>query len=111
MARKLELAEVKKPKQDGLPGVTISDRRIAGHLPRVTRLMTTNKTDPIAGDWPRDPVNGRLLCAPDHPMPKDAKGQWSHTNAHEYGDGCFDGCCADYLCDDCGEKWRAELPQ
>lgn len=65
----------------------------------------------VAENWPRDPANGRFLCAPDRLKPKDARGLWSHTNAHEYGDGCFDGCCADYRCDDCGETWRAELPQ
>ena len=61
--------------------------------------------------WPKDPANGRLLCSPEHPMPKGAEGRWSHTNVHEEGDGCFDGCCADYRCRDCGHTWRQELPQ
>lgn len=62
-------------------------------------------------DFAVNPENGRFLCSPEHPMPKGATGRWEHTNAHEYGDGCFEGCCADYVCDDCGHKWREELPQ
>ena len=30
---------------------------------------------------------------------------------HPEGDGCYDGCCADYLCPVCGHRWRSELPQ
>jgi hypothetical protein len=60
---------------------------------------------------PKNPDNGRFICTPKQPMPKGAKGRWEHTNAHEFGDGCFDGCCADYKCDDCGYTWREELPQ
>lgn len=61
--------------------------------------------------WPRDPKSGRLLCSPAHPMPTGAPGRWAHTHVSEEGDGCFDGCCADYRCHDCGHKWREELPQ
>lgn len=64
-------------------------------------------------DWPRNPENGRLICTPEKPMPKGWQvfGRWEHTNVTEDGDGCFDGCCADYLCKDCEHRWRAELPQ
>ncbi len=59
--------------------------------------------------WPRDPANGRLLCAPAHPMPKGAPGQWSHTNV-KGDDGGSD--YVDYKkCVDCGHRWGEELPE
>jgi hypothetical protein len=61
-------------------------------------------------DSARTGENGRQLCSPEHPMPKDALGRWEHTNVKEVGE-CMDGCCADYQCQDCGHKWREELPQ
>jgi len=60
--------------------------------------------------WPRDPANGRLLCSPDHPMPKGAPGLWSHTNVKSDGT-CYEGCCDDYVCKDCGFAWRVECAQ
>ena len=59
----------------------------------------------------KNPDNGRFVCTPENPRPKDATGRWEHTNVKEDGDGCFDGCCADYVCQDCGLRWREELPQ
>jgi hypothetical protein len=61
-------------------------------------------------NWPLDPANGRLLCAPEHPMPKDAKGRWAHTNSQIVGE-CMDGCCDYKHCKDCGHDWREEMPQ
>jgi hypothetical protein len=61
-------------------------------------------------EWPRDPANGRYLCAPAHPMPKGAPGHWSHTNPVDDG-GCSEGCCDDYKCKDCGHAWRVEAAQ
>ena len=58
-----------------------------------------------------NPENGRWICGPEHLMPKGADGRWEHTNVIEVGDGCADGCCADYKCLDCGHQWREELPQ
>ena len=60
-----------------------------------------------------NPKNGRFVCSPEHPAPKwmPPGERWEHTNAREDGDGCWDGCCADYVCLDCGHRWRAELPQ
>ena len=70
--------------------------------------MTAPGFNPNEWHW----MNGdRFLCSPEHPMPKGASGRWAHTNVSEYGDGCFEGCCADYVCADCGHKWREELPQ
>ena len=63
-----------------------------------------------APDWPRDPKNGRLLCAPERPMPRGAEGRWSHSDVQETGE-CSDGCCAYYRCVSCGASWRQELPQ
>lgn len=56
-------------------------------------------------------IDGRLYCAPAHPMPAGASGRWTHSDVVEEGDGCADGCCADYLCRVCGKRWRAELAQ
>lgn len=61
----------------------------------------------VAADWPRDEANGRLLCSPERPMPKNAAGLWSHTGTKSDG-GCFEGCCDDYKCEDCGATWRVE---
>lgn len=69
--------------------------------------MTTNHKDESLANWPIDQANGRFLCSPDHPMPKNASGQWSHTNYVSDG-GCYEGCCDDYKCKDCGATWRVE---
>lgn len=64
-----------------------------------------------AETWPRDEkATHRFLCAPAHPMPKGAPGQWSHTNAQDDGE-CYDGCCDDFKCADCGHTWRVECAQ
>ena len=59
-----------------------------------------------------NPANGRKVCTPVRPAPPNYPlvGRWEHTNTKEVGE-CLDGCCADYLCDDCGHTWREELPQ
>ena len=65
-------------------------------------------------DWPRDPANERLLCTPEHPMPKGAEGRWTHSNVHEVGeqvDGWPAGASVRMKCDDCGHTWWMELPQ
>lgn len=53
----------------------------------------------------------RQTCTKENPMPKGASGRWEHDGAYEHGDGCSEGCCADYVCPNCGHKWREELPQ
>lgn len=67
-----------------------------------------------AATWPRDPANGRFLCAPGKPMPKSAPGQWAHTGYETVGsDGDFstgqeyDRC----RCKDCGFEWWHEVAQ
>ena len=40
-------------------------------------------------DSARTGENGRQLCSPEHPMPKDALGRWEHTNVKEVGE-CMD---------------------
>lgn len=60
---------------------------------------------------PANEALARQTCSPESPMPKGASGRWEHTNVEEVGDGCIDGCCADYRCKDCGHQWREELPQ
>ncbi len=79
--------------------------------------MSNVTVDPVTFDaatWPRDPANGRLLCAPQHPMPKGVGGRWSHTSVEHTGDSSdfhlgqeFD----DYRCRDCGTSWTEEVPQ
>jgi hypothetical protein len=58
---------------------------------------------------PQPPAtDDRQLCSPQHPKPKNVRGRWAHTNAHEirdYGD------TRRMRCDDCGEEWTEELPQ
>lgn len=66
----------------------------------------------LLDNWPRH--NGRLLCAPAHPMPKDALGFWCHTNVSEVGDqenGWPGGDIVKMRCADCGAEWKMELPQ
>jgi hypothetical protein len=58
-----------------------------------------------APDWPVDPT-GRLICTTERPMPAKHEGQWLHPEAVDDG-GCSDGCCDDYRCPACGERWRA----
>ncbi len=65
-------------------------------------------------DWPREPANGRLLCAPDRPMPKGAPGSWAHTGTEtvasegDFSTGQeYDKC----RCKDCGHEWWHEVPQ
>lgn len=67
----------------------------------------SNENVKVAADWPRDPINGRLLCAPEHPKPYRAAGQWSHTRTYTAGE-CGEGCCDDYACRDCDAEWRVE---
>lgn len=57
---------------------------------------------------------GFFICSPDHPMPKNAEGQWEHTSAHETGDqenGWPGGDIIRMKCNDCGTTWKEELPQ
>ncbi len=55
-------------------------------------------------------MSDRQICSPEHKMPEGDKGRWAHTNVSEIGT-CWEGCCADYKCTDCGHEWREELPQ
>ena len=43
-------------------------------------------------------------------MPKGADGNWEHQGAKWVGE-CYDGCCDDYKCEDCGHEWRVEAAQ
>ncbi len=63
----------------------------------------TEELKPLTADWPRDPANGYLLCSPERPRPKDAHGQWAHTNVskEESYNGAHDHC----TCKDCGATW------
>lgn len=68
---------------------------------------------PSVWEW-RNPNNGRLVCSPEHPMPKGATGRWEHTNVIEIGEqepGSPSGDIQKYRCTDCGHEWREELPQ
>ncbi len=64
---------------------------------------------------PTDPANGRFLCSPEHPMPANAPGRWSHTNVSEVDNsqesGWPSGDTVRMRCADCGFSWRMELPQ
>ena len=59
-------------------------------------------------DWPLDPVNGRLLCTPERPMPNNAAGRWSHSDARVVRSGDYSDS---YRCASCGATWTAELPE
>jgi len=61
-------------------------------------------------DWPRDPANGRFLCAPEKPMPRNAPGQWAHTNPKWLRDN-YDSTVDYYRCQDCGHEWGSEVAQ
>jgi hypothetical protein len=65
----------------------------------------------IFREHPRDPqAPNRFLCTPEHPMPKGAKGLWSHKKVQHVGV-CYEGCCDDYECRSCGTTWRRENPE
>jgi len=53
-------------------------------------------------------VAERIDCrTADKPL---AKNQWYfHPNANLVG-GCYEGCCDDYECPDCGAQFRVEAP-
>ncbi len=36
--------------------------------------------------------------------------RYIHPNAKGTGS-CYDGCCDEYECPDCGTTWREELPE
>ena len=75
--------------------------------------MSDSTTKPAEQDftnWPRDPATDRLLCSPEHPMPRGAPGQWAHTSVSSVGT-CPEGCCDDYECADCGTQWRVEAAE
>lgn len=72
--------------------------------------MSSSKTVAFdAATWPRDPANGRFLCAPGKPMPKGAPGQWAHTSIYDRGgnDPYYDH----RGCRDCGEAWSEEVAE
>lgn len=52
----------------------------------------------------------RKLCTRQSPRPKDAPGIWEHEGAKRVGE-CSSGCCDDYQCEDCGTRWRVEVPE
>jgi hypothetical protein len=61
-----------------------------------------------------NPRQDRQICSPENPMPKDAPGQWEHTNTEEFGDqesGYPAGDIIKVRCKDCGHQWTEELPQ
>lgn len=56
-------------------------------------------------EWPLDPVSGRFLCTPEKPMPRGAKGLWSHEKYvvdRECSDAEVDYCS----CESCGAEWK-----
>lgn len=54
--------------------------------------------------------NGRYVCTPEKPMPKDAPGRWAHTGAVSTGSS-WDDLGEYYKCRDCGHTWEEELAQ
>jgi len=56
-----------------------------------------------------------FICSPDNPWsPEKHKGRVRHTNAREVGeqeDGYPSGDIVTYECQDCGHRWKVELPQ
>lgn len=69
--------------------------------PDIRMGRSSRKGKNFSSDWPKDPVDGRYLCTPERPKPKDApKGSfWSHYSLREYE------------CPDCGLDRRKEPPQ
>jgi hypothetical protein len=64
----------------------------------------------MSANHPRDPkAPCRFLCSPEHPMPKGAEGMWSHTNLRDDGSTSdyYDG----YICNDCGHRFKVEVPE
>lgn len=61
--------------------------------------MTAPRTDERNED-------GRYVCTKEHPWTPD-KGHAIRPDAVDDG-GCYEGCCDDYRCPNCGTKWRTE---
>lgn len=64
-------------------------------------------SEEVLVNWARDPDNGRCMCTPEHPMPSGVGGHWTHAGAEVVGE-CYEGCCDDFKCKDCGATWRVE---
>lgn len=64
----------------------------------------TNEEIKLA-NWDKDPENGRWLCTPEKPMPKGAKGLWSHTGITCIGSN-YEGNIDYYVCVDCDAQWK-----
>ena len=78
----------------------------------IERSLPADLKQQLYAEWPRD-EHGRLICAPDHPMPPVSAQpsiglRWAHVNAYEDGDS---DDVAYYRCKDCAAAWSAELPQ
>lgn len=76
--------------------------------------MSSRVEDSIPVDWPRDPANGRLLCSPERPMPKGARGGWAHTNVETISSDADFSLGIEYdkkRCRNCGIEWTEEVPQ
>ncbi len=100
MATSSNVEEVKRPDWMCREGITCQHPDAPRAGPRSACLVC----------WPRDPANGRYLCAPAHPMPKGAQGQWAHTSTYDRGE-CSEGCCDYRGCRDCGHTWKEEVAQ
>jgi len=78
-----------------------------------TETLAAVASSDLLADWPKT-ERGNYLCAPNHPMPKNAPGRWEHTGAHEVGEqenGWPGGDIITVECRDCKLRWREELPQ
>lgn len=66
-------------------------------------------------DWPRGGYENRAyLCTEDKPMPPKASGHWQHSRTTEVGEqegGWPSGDNVTIECQNCGHRWKTELPQ
>ncbi len=52
--------------------------------------------------------HGRFVCTKDDPWTKEKHaGRVVHPDAKCVGE-CYEGCCDDYRCPNCGATWRVE---
>lgn len=62
-----------------------------------------------AGQARERELEGRYVCTKDAPWNEAIGGHVVHPDAKSDG-GCAEGCCDDYVCPNCGTKWRTESP-
>lgn len=56
-------------------------------------------------------ADGRHVCTKEDPWTPAKSDRAVHPDASTFGDGCYEGCCDDYRCPNCGVEWRKEHPQ